>query len=63
MDGELQKHYLSRDMNILLFLCVVRFIFGMTGKGGGQNRKIDRPHGIESQKRAGYKFEAGFVPR
>jgi hypothetical protein len=35
----------------------------MAGKGGGQNRKIDRPHGIESQEKSGYKFDAGFVPR
>src|SRR6266508_2239637 len=42
---------------------VVRFLFGMAGEGGGQNRKIDCPHGIESQEKSGYKFDAGFVPR
>jgi len=42
---------------------VVRFFFGMAGEGGGQNRKIDRPHGIEGQEKSGYKFDAGFVPR
>jgi hypothetical protein len=42
---------------------VVRCLFGMARKGGGQNRKIDRPHGIESQEKSSYKFDAGFVPR
>jgi hypothetical protein len=39
-----------------------KFYFGGAGKGGGQNRKINRPHGIESQEKSGYKFDEGFVP-
>jgi hypothetical protein len=36
----------------------VRFLLGPAGKGGGQNRKIDRPHGAERQKKSGYKLAA-----
>jgi hypothetical protein len=35
----------------------------MARKGGGQNRKINRPHSVESQENSGYKFDAGFVPK